>query len=155
MAIRADILETGDPYLRSAAITVTAKPSEIFNLLADPTKHQLIDGSTTVQGVLSAPVRLHLGAQFGMKMRIGIPYRITNTVIEFQEDRLIAWRHLGKWVWRYELADLGNGQTRVVESFDGRPSPFQWWLRRRNAYKFAEIAMAKTLVRIKNLVENE
>jgi hypothetical protein len=53
------------------------------------------------------------------------------------------------------LTDLGNDKTRVVESFDGRPSPYQWWLRRRNAYKYVEKAIAKSLVRLKRLVEEK
>lgn len=155
MTTRADILETGEPKVRSVSIVIKSSPQEVFNLLADPTKHQVIDGSHSIRGVLSAPARLYLGAKFGMKMKLGIRYRITNTVIEFEEGKKIAWRHLGRWVWRYEVTDLGAGSVRVVESFDGRPSPYQWWLRRRNSYRSAEIGMAKTLVRLKTLLEEK
>lgn len=62
-------------------------------------------------------------------------------------------RHLGRWVWRYELKEISPYRTLVTETFDGRPSPFQWWLNARKAYPFTQIAVAKTLVRLKKLVE--
>jgi hypothetical protein len=74
-------------------------------------------------------------------------------VVEFEENKLIAWRHLGRWIWRYELEQTSKGKTRVTESFDGRNSPFQWWLRSRGAYPYVEKAAAKSLVKLKQLVE--
>ena len=46
-----------------------------------------------------------VGDKFGMKMRFNgmVPYRITSTVKEFEENELIAWAHFGKHRWRYEL----------------------------------------------------
>jgi hypothetical protein len=151
--IRAEILNTGNPKLKSAAIEIAAAPSRIFEILTDPKQHQIIDGSNSVKGVNWGPPRLYLGAKFGMQMKIGINYRITNLVVEFTENKLIAWRHLGRWIWRYEISELPNGRCRVVESFDGRPSPFQWWLKSRGAYQYVEKAVAKTLVRLKELAE--
>ena len=52
-----------------------------------------------------------------MKMRIGLPYRIGNTVVEYEPDRLIAWRHAGGHRWRYELEPVDGG-TKVTETFD-------------------------------------
>ena len=154
MSLRADIIDTGIPELKSASIIVNAPAAEIFELIARPANHPVIDGSNSVKGVNFGPDRLSMGAKFGMKMEIGIKYRITNTVVEFEEGRQIAWRHLGRWVWRYELKEIAPKQTVVTESFDGRPSPLQWWLRLRNAYPYTEKALAKTLVRIKKLVEH-
>ena len=153
MDLRADIVDTGIEQLKSASIIINAPSATIFDLLAKPSMHQAIDGSRTVKGVLNAPERLYLGAKFGMSMKIGIRYRITNTVIEFEENKVIAWRHIGRWVWRYELREITPQQTVVTESFDGRPSPFQWWLRWRKAYPFTQIAVAKTLVRLKKKIE--
>lgn len=102
---------------------VPAPPEAIFDLLADPRKHQLIDGSAMVQGVIEGPARLSRGATFGMSMRKGpVPYRIRNTVEEFEENRRIAWRHLGKHRWRYDLEPVEGG-TKVTESFDTTPVP--------------------------------
>ncbi len=151
---RSEILDTGIPELKSARITIAAPASSIFEIIANPALHPKIDGSNSVKSVNWGPERLSLGAKFGMKMRIGIPYRITNQVVEFEEGKLIAWRHLGRWVWRYKLEPISPTETIVTESFDGRPSPFQWWLRKRNAYPFVEKAVAKTLVRLKRLAED-
>jgi len=153
--IRSEILQSGDPKVKSAQIEIEGSASEIFELLTDPTQHPLIDGSNSVKSVNWGPETLTLGSKFGMKMKIGIPYHITNYITEFDQNKLIAWRHVGKWVWRYELTELGNGKVRVVESFDGRPSPYQWLLRRRNAFSYAEKAIAKSLVLLKKMVEQK
>lgn len=153
MELRSEIIDTGIPQLKSASIIINAPASKIFDLLARPMMHSVIDGSRSVRGVLKAPDRLSLGAKFGMSMKLGVRYRVTNTVIEFDENKTIAWRHLGRWVWRYELREITPNQTVVTESFDGRPSPFQWWLNARKAYGYAEKAVAKTLVRLKKEIE--
>ena len=155
MDYRAEIIETGDPRKKSASIIINAPAAIIFNLLADPAMHSRIDGSKSVQSVIKAPTRLTLGAKFSMNMKIGVRYRITNRVIEFEEGKLIAWRHLGRWVWRYETKEITPNQTVVVESFDGNSSPFQWWLRMRKAYPFVQIAIAKSLVRLKKYFEEQ
>lgn len=152
-ATRAEILDTGEPKLKSARITIEAPASKIFKILASPKLHPKIDGSNSVKALNWGPDQLSLGAKFGMHMKIGIKYRITNIVVEFEENKLIAWRHLGRWVWRYELEEIAPSRTVVTESFDGRPSPLQWWLRKRNAYRYAEVAVAKSLVRLKQFAE--
>lgn len=101
---------------------VPAPPQEIFDLLADPHQHALIDGSGTVQSAMSGPDRLSLGATFGMSMKMGVPYRIKNTVEEFEEGRRIAWRHAGRHRWRYELEAVDGG-TQVTETFDTSTVP--------------------------------
>ena len=80
---------------------------------------------------------------------------IRNTVVEYKKNELIAWRHLGRWRWRYELTDLGNGSTQVTESFDGTHAPAiaQVWLNFRKAYPWTQLAVAKTLVRLKAVAE--
>lgn len=97
---------------------VPAPPGEIFEILADPRRHGEIDGSGSVkEAFIDAPARLSMGAQFGMKMKIVVPYSMKNTVVEFEENRRIAWRHLGGHVWRYVLEPVEGG-TRVTEEFD-------------------------------------
>jgi uncharacterized protein YndB with AHSA1/START domain len=103
----------------SATKVINAPATEIFELLVDPAKHALIDGSGTVLGALGGPGRrLGLGDRFGMDMRMGLPYKIKNTVVEFEEGRLIAWRHFYGHRWRWRLTDLGDGRTEVTETFD-------------------------------------
>lgn len=108
-----------DDQIVSESITIDAPPSVVFDILADPRQHSRIDGSGTVKGVTIGPERLSRGAQFGASMKMfGMPYRIKNTVVEFNADQRIAWRHFGGHRWRYELEALGDTQTRVTESFD-------------------------------------
>jgi len=38
-----------------------------------------------------------------MAMKLGVPYAVKNTVVEFEPDRQIAWCHFAKARWRYEL----------------------------------------------------
>lgn len=102
----------------SRSIEVAASPETVFAILADPREHPHIDGSGSVRAVLLAPERLILGTRFRMRMRIGVPYPISNRVVEYDENRRIAWRHFGRHVWRYELEPLPGGGTKVTESFD-------------------------------------
>lgn len=106
----------------SRSVHVAAPPSEVFALLADPRRHPELDGSGTVKGRLRGPQRLSLGARFGMRMRLLVPYVITNTVVEFEEGRRIAWRHFGRHVWRYQLEPADDGGTTVTETFDWGPA---------------------------------
>jgi uncharacterized protein YndB with AHSA1/START domain len=101
----------------SRSVVVPVPPEEVFELLADPRKHAELDGSGTVKSALKAPPRLSQGATFGMRMRFGVPYIISNELVEFEEGRRIAWRHIGHHVWRYELEPVDGG-TRVTETFD-------------------------------------
>ncbi len=100
---------------------VPAEPQAIFDLLADPSQHPLIDGSGSVRSAAEAPERLALGSKFSMSMKRGVPYKITNEVVEFEEPSLIAWQHMGKHVWRYRLRPVDGG-TEVTEEFDFRPA---------------------------------
>jgi hypothetical protein len=101
---------------------VPAEPQAIFDLLADPSQHPAIDGSGSVRSSnADAPQRLTLGSKFSMSMKMGVPYKITNEVVEFEEPSLIAWQHMGKHIWRYRLRPVDGG-TEVTEEFDFRPA---------------------------------
>jgi uncharacterized protein YndB with AHSA1/START domain len=130
---------------------VIAAPIEkVFDVLADPSQHPVIDGSGMVKDTSgSQPPRLSLGAKFGMSMRLGVPYAITNTVVEFEEGRRIAWRHIGGHRWRYQLEPVDGG-TKVRETYDWSTAMLgtrlyivaTGWPRR------AEKAMTQTLERL-------
>lgn len=107
-----------DKRVVSRTVFVPASAHEIFELLANPRRHNEIDGSGSVkEAQIDAPTRLSLNAKFGMNMRIGVPYKMTNTVVEFEENSRIAWRHFGGHIWRYILEPTDGG-TNVTEQFD-------------------------------------
>jgi hypothetical protein len=136
------------PYVVSASRFVPAPASAIFDLLADPANHPLIDGSGSVKAVASsAPSRLSLGATFGMDMKVGVPYKITNTVVEFEEDHLLAWRHFGGHVWRYRLAPADGG-TEVTEEFDWTNARSRLFLQLMGYPEKNRKAMVRTLERL-------
>ena len=142
-------MTTSDPKkVIQASRLVKATPLQIFELLADPRKHSLIDGSGSVQNArVNAPERLSLGAKFGMDMKIGLPYRITNEVVEFDEPKQIGWRHMGGHIWRYIL-EPANGGTMVTEQFDWTHSKSPIVLKLMGAFDKNEKAIAATLERL-------
>lgn len=150
MKERAQILETSIPLFYKAQLEIDAPAQKIFDFLAQPKNHPLMDGSGMVKGKFKGATHLFLGAKFGMKMRLGIPYLITNQVIEYQEGKSIAWQHLLHNVWRYELVAISPSKTLVIESWDGRKVRSKWWV--RDSHKWVPIAMAKTLVKLKELL---
>jgi len=106
-------------HVVSSSIDVAAPADVVFGILADPRQHARIDGSGSVRDTVSGPERLERGATFGVDMKLGgVPYRISNRVVEFEEGCRIAWRHFGGHRWRYELEPVAGGGTRVTESFD-------------------------------------
>lgn len=105
-------------------VIVHAPAERVFDLLTDPTKHPLIDGSGTVRQTTGThPERLELGSRFGMRMRQGVPYTVTNQVVEYEKNRLIAWRHFAGHRWRWELKPVDDGTTEVTETFDWSTAP--------------------------------
>jgi uncharacterized protein YndB with AHSA1/START domain len=139
---------------------IAAPPEKIFALLADPRRHHDIDGSGTVHAAKDAPERLTMGSTFGMSMKAGITYSMENTVVEFEENRRIAWepRLKGKYVhwiggrvWRYELEPVEGG-TLVRESWDISLDSTKFLI--RPGRKKTRKAMEQTLERIEELVTN-
>lgn len=100
-------------------------PAEVFAHLTDPANHVSTGDHPGIVGPVGTERLTAKGDRFGMRMKAyGIPYRITNTVVEFEQDRQIAWRHLAGHRWRYELTPLDGGEgTRVTETFDLSPVP--------------------------------
>jgi uncharacterized protein YndB with AHSA1/START domain len=116
-------------YLVSESKVIAADPQTLFDIVADPQMHPRIDGSGTVQAARpGGAARLALGATFGMDMRVGASYKITNTVVEFDEPRLLAWRHRVGHVWRYRFEPVDGG-TRVTEEWDARSTKTRLALR--------------------------
>lgn len=139
---------------------IPAPASQIFDLLADPNRHKDIDGSGTVRGARGSAERLRLGSRFGMSMMLGVPYAMESTVIEFEEDRRLAWqtrgptaigRLVGGRIWRYEL-EPQDGGTLVRESWDISQESIFTKPTVRRAGKTTARNMAATLERIEQLL---
>ena len=139
----------GDADKRISVERVIAAPAErIFDVLADPAQHAAIDGSGTVKDARGdSPARLSQGAKFGMSMRMGLPYRTANTVVEFEEGRRIGWWHAAHNLWLYELEPTDDG-TLVRESFDWSRSRAPWILRPFGFLSRNRTGMEQTLERL-------
>src|SRR5580704_37585 len=112
------------PRSISVSKLIHAPASRIFDLLADPRQHVLLDGSGSVSSVRRAPARLALGSTFSMQMKMGLGYVTRNRVVVFEENRSIAWHHFAQFIWRYDLEEVDGG-TMVTESFNyDRPWAF-------------------------------
>ncbi|MEX0664131.1 MAG: SRPBCC family protein [Acidimicrobiia bacterium] len=136
---------------------IPAPPEKIFELLANPDRHREIDGSGTVRDPTAPAERLKLGSTFDMKMKMGVPYTMTNTVVEFEDGRKIAWqprpkrmKRFGGRIWRYELEPVDGG-TRVRESWDISEETGMKSVVRKGG-KHTATNMEKTLERIEQIV---
>ena len=152
---RVEVVDTGSPWIISRSLVIQAPADRIFALLADPRRHTDFDGSGSVRGAVSGPARLSMGAKFGMAMRLGVPYRVSSQVKEFEEGRRIAWAHLGGHRWRYELESLPDGSTRVTETFDATTARSAKALKLMDAYHRNARAIEETLPRLAALAESE
>jgi uncharacterized protein YndB with AHSA1/START domain len=116
-----------DGYVVSVDRVIAAPPAALFAVVADANRHPEIDGSgSVVKTKAGTPQTLTMGSVFGMSMKMGVPYSMKNTIIEFEQDRRIAWqtvfagplgRFVGGRIWRYEFEPVEGG-TKVTESWD-------------------------------------
>jgi len=142
---------------------IAAPASELFAIVADITRHPEIDGSgSVVKPKAGAPAQLELGTRFCMSMKVGVPYSMSNTVIEFEPGRRIAWkttvsgflgRYLGGRIWRYEF-EPAEGGTLVRESWDISQDKQARFLRRGKMPSMTAESMEKTLARLSALTES-
>lgn len=140
-------------YLVSRDRFIAAAPDEIFEILAAPALHSVIDGSDTVKGAQSSgPGRLGPGAKFGMEMNVKVDYKILNTVTEFEEGRRIGWRHFYGHVWRYLLEPAtdaaGVPGTLVTEQWDARQVRGKVFLRLAGYLRRHPANIDRTLARL-------
>ena len=101
---------------------ITAPASAIFALIADPAQQPRFDGNENLQEADEGQRVTAVGEKFLMTNTSG---RIReNTIVEFIEDRLIAWKpsevdktppgHL----WRWELDPIDDDTTNVAHIYD-------------------------------------
>jgi len=143
---------------------IPAQPERIFALLKDASRHKDFDGSGTVRDAHGDPEPLTLGAKFGMHMRLGISYSMVSTVVEYDENKRIAWqprpsypianRLAGGRIWRYELEAVDGG-TLVRESWDITQEAPLTKPAVRMAGARTRTAMEKTLERLEQLLSAE
>jgi Polyketide cyclase / dehydrase and lipid transport len=149
-------------YVLTVEHMISAPPVAIFDVLADAAKHTLIDGSGMLQGAKDQePERLVLGSKFGMGMKLGVRYSTVNKVVEFEDNRLIAWqtgpegfagRLMGGRIWRYQLDPVPEG-TLVRESWDITPDPMRVLLKLGDIYaNKTKRDMERTLGRLSELM---
>ncbi|MFM8858395.1 MAG: SRPBCC family protein [Actinomycetota bacterium] len=140
--------DEGSAKVVSRTRFVPAPAQQVFDLLADPRQHHLIDGSGSVKGArIDVPARLSKGARFAMNMRIALPYRITNEVVEFDEPHRIGWRHFGGHIWRYIIEDTAGG-CNVTEQFDWEHNKSPLMLKLMNAQVRNAQSIEATLERL-------
>ena len=142
---------------------INAPAADIFAIVADASRHPEIDGSGSVRQLKpGAPERLALGSTFGMSMKLGVPYSMSNKVIEFEPDERIAWqttfagplgRFIGGRIWRYEFEASGAG-TLVRETWDITQDKQRFMLKAGPVGKQTKEAMTKTLERLAELTEH-
>ena len=144
---------------------IHAPAGEIFALIADAGRHSSFDGSGTLNHSTQPSAPLTKGSTFGMAMRgrpetLFLPYRTTNTVVEFEQDRLIAWKTtafgglIGGRIWRYELSPTEDGGTLVRETWDVSKERVRAMVTAGSLPKQTEDGMRTTLDRIAELLES-
>jgi hypothetical protein len=109
---------------------INSSAHDIFQILANPARHQEFDGSDSLRGARSSEVVTAVGDVFVMKMHfphLG-DYEMNNHVVEYEQDRRIGWEpeagrghpnaapdspDPARWGqrWSYQLTPDGPGAT--------------------------------------------
>ena len=117
----------------TSKITIDASPDAVFAILADPARHEQIDGTGWVREPIDTAPLTEAGQVFRMAMyhdnHPDKDYEMANRVEILDPSRTIAWQPgqaapetgelgFGGWVWRYDLAASGSAQTDVTLTYD-------------------------------------
>jgi hypothetical protein len=120
------------------SLDINAPTARIFSLLADPAMHPRVDGTGMLRSAVENRPISKLGDVFFMSMTHWTRgnYITENHVVEFEQDRRIAWEPVAqksesskfdsnggtresRW-WGWQLEPLNEEKTRVTEFFEGR-----------------------------------
>lgn len=110
------------PQVVSAGRIIAADAGRIFELIADPAQQPRWDGN---ENLAEAPAGQRIrgtGEVFTMTLTNGKVRE--NHIVEFDEDRRIAWRPASPGqapaghLWRWELEPINSAQTRVTHTYD-------------------------------------
>ena len=117
--------------------TIAAPAADIFAVLTDPHGHVAIDASGMLQDATGEPAR-QVGDQFVVHMdREALndfpmgKYDVTVDIVEYEQDRLIAWTILGQikpqigHVYGYRLEPTDDG-TVVTSFYDWSAIDDKW-----------------------------
>ena len=129
----------------TATTTISAPVQTVFDVLADPSTHQAIDGTGWVREPRDGKPLTQTGQIFRMGMyHEGHPdkdYEVASRVEVFEPPRTIAWLpghapgratsagaddaalEYGGWIWRYDLERVGDDQTNVTLTYDWSAVP--------------------------------
>ncbi|GAA0998608.1 SRPBCC family protein [Tsukamurella strandjordii] len=106
----------------TASRDIAAAADVLFEFIADPARQPEWDGNDNLAE--SAPGHRVRAAGDVFETLLTNGQVRANHVVEFEEGRRIAWRPspVGEQppghLWRYELAPLGDGGTRVTHTYD-------------------------------------
>jgi uncharacterized protein YndB with AHSA1/START domain len=117
-----------------ATTTIRASTEAVFAVLTNPARHAAIDGTGWVCEAVDPQPIVAAGQVFRMRMfhpkHPDGNYEIHNLVLEFEQDRVIAWRPgfvedastgklgFGGWTWRYDLTPCGAHTCEVTHTYD-------------------------------------
>jgi hypothetical protein len=90
----------------SATTTISTSAETVFAVLADPSRHAAVDGSGRVRDSLDGQPRPRVRAATRHFVEAGLC--VTG-------DRQAGVR---RWIWRYDLTQLGPDKTKVTLSYD-------------------------------------
>jgi uncharacterized protein YndB with AHSA1/START domain len=110
------------PRVVSASREIAAEPGRIFELIADPAQQPRWDGNANLAVAPPGQRVRRVGDVFTMQLTRGSIRE--NHVVEFEEDRLVAWMpsEVGRarpgHLWRWELEPVSACRTRVTHTYD-------------------------------------
>jgi len=140
----------------TASREIAAPAEVIFELIADPAQQPRWDGNDNLREAAEGQRVRAVGDVFTMRLRRGGVRQ--NTIVEFDEGRLIAWRPNvpGKQqpghLWRWQLEPISERRTRVRHTYDWTQ------LKDRSRYPRARATttdkLAASLVRLAQLAES-
>jgi uncharacterized protein YndB with AHSA1/START domain len=123
----------------TASITIAAPAETVFDVLADPSTHEAIDGTGWVRQPLDDKRLTGAGQVFRMAMyhdnHPDKDYEMANRVEVFDPPKVISWQpgqgdddanlDFGGWLWRYDLKPVGQSQTEITLTYDWSAVPQQ------------------------------
>jgi uncharacterized protein YndB with AHSA1/START domain len=121
----------------TASTIIGASAETVFDVLADPSTHEAIDGTGWVRQPLDDKRLTRTGQVFRMAMyhdnHPDKDYEMANRVQIFDPPNAIAWQpgqgpddanlEFGGWVWRYDLSPVAPSQTEVTLTYDWSAVP--------------------------------